>query len=550
MGIAAKIVGNLKHICPKCTSQIRYTRAFYFPFRLAFVTRLYRTLRRLLKLATKLYFVDVEATGREHIPADEPVIFAANHPNSIMDTVILGTQTNRQIHYMAKSLLFKNPAVATLFNQCGVIPIHRSPKTDGASNDEAFDSAYQVLAEGGCIGIFPEGQNSKEREVLRVKTGTARIALGAEQENNYRLGVKVVPVGLNFENRDRFLSTVLVRFGEPIDARDYAEQHRIDERAAVRALTDRIAQNLRELSAHIEGEQLRELVGYIWRIYGTELVEDLVAYRKQVARDERPDFETLRDERIASIALDDAFRDDNDDSSGRGRRAWLLDALRSTKRPREALGDKLWVQRRIADVITYFQQHDPERVGALRLRVWAHSDHIRQVHLRHDFSERPPQTLSSRKSALKFTVYAIAFALPAAWGAAHNFVPYQLTKLAVARAPDEAIRAITGLMSGAFLFTLFYGLYGAALWWGAGKSGWLVFGYLFSLIPTGFFFLAYRQKLSRYRRRILTRTLFRTETNLIDTLVEERSQIIAELDAMREEYGEADVIDTDAKSAI
>ncbi|AWV90016.1 lysophospholipid acyltransferase family protein [Bradymonas sediminis] len=502
------------------------------------MTRLYRTIRRLLKLATAVYFVEIQASGREQIPADAPVIFAANHPNSIMDTVILGTQTNRQIHYMAKSALFKNPLVATLFDHCGVIPIHRTPQTDGASNEDAFDSAFGVLAKGGCIGIFPEGQNSMERQVLRIKTGTARIALGAEQENNYQLGVQIVPVGLNFENRDRFLSTVLVRFGKPIDAREYAEMHKVDERLAVQELTERLAQNLRDLSAHIEGEQLHELVEYIWPIYGTELVEDMVAYRKQVALDERPDFETLRDANIANIALDEEFDDDEDAGKRSGRRAWLLDRLRSTKRPSEPLGDKLWAQRQIADVLAHYQAHDPQRVAALRLRLWAHSDHIRQVHLRHDFIDRPPQTLSSRKSALQFTAYAIFFALPAGWGLVHNFVPYQLAKLAISRAPDEAIRAITGLLSGAFFFSLFYALYGAALWWGAGKSPWLVAGYLFSLIPTGFFFLRYRHQLARFRRRILTRTLFRTEKGLIETLARERGEIIAELDAMREGYRE------------
>lgn len=509
------------------------------------MTRLYRIIRRLLKLATKLYFVEIEASGREKIPSQAPIIFAANHPNSIMDTVILGTQTHRQIHYMARSMLFKNPLVATLFNHCGVIPIHRAPQQDGASNADAFDSAFGVLARGGCVGIFPEGQNSLEREVLRVKTGTARIALGAERENNYQLGVKVVPVGLNFENRDRFLSTVLVRFGTPIDAREYAELHRVDERAAVQQLTERIAQNLRELTAHIQGEQLRELVGYIWRIYGTELVEDLVAYRQQVARDERPDFETLRDPSIANIALDDEFGDADAASSRSGRRAWLLDRLRSTRRPAEPLADKLWAQRQIADVLAYFQEHEPARIAQLRLMVWAHSDHIRQVHLKHDFVDRPPQTLSSRKSAVQFTVYAIAFAAPAAWGFVHHFIPYQLTKLMVARAPDEAIRAITGLLSGAFFFTFFYALYGAALWWGAGKSGWLVFGYLASLVPAGYFFLSYRQRLSRYRRRILTRTLFRTEKELIESLIKERGEVIAEVEKMREQYAQAAKIGED-----
>jgi 1-acyl-sn-glycerol-3-phosphate acyltransferase len=500
---------------------------------------LYRSLRQLLRLAVDLYFVDIESTGREKVPRSGPVIFAANHPNSIMDTVILGTQTDRQIHYMARSGLFKNPVLAAIFDRCGVIPIHKKPTADTGSNEQAFASAYQVLAEGGCIGIFPEGQNSLEREVLRVKTGTARIALGAEREHDYEIGVKIVPVGLNFENRDRFLSKVLVRFGEPIDAGDFAQMHRVDERQAAQEFTDKIADALRQTATHIKGERTRRIIEYIWRIYGNELIDNMVSHRAELAQEKRYDFDALRDGSAADDALIEDLASDGD-GGGRGLKTWLLDAVRSTQRPREDLEEKLWAQRRIADALTYFERHDPELVHRLRLRIWSYVDHVRQVRLKHDFLKRPPETVSSRKEGIKFTAYAIAFALPAVWGLVHNFVPYQLTKLAVLKAPDEAMRAFTGLLVGAVVFPLFFGLCAAGMWWATGGLIWLPVVYALSLIPTGFFFLRYRQKLSRYRGLILTRTLFRTEQNLVDTLLEERRQIVDILDDLRDRFRKAD----------
>jgi 1-acyl-sn-glycerol-3-phosphate acyltransferase len=505
------------------------------------VSLLYRSLRQLLSLAVDLYFVDIESTGREKVPRTGPVIFAANHPNSIMDTVILGTQADRQIHYMARSGLFKNPIVATIFDRCGVIPIYKKPKEGGGSNEQAFASAYQVLAEGGCIGIFPEGQNSLEREVLRVKTGTARIALGAERENDYQVGVKIVPVGLNFENRDRFMSKVLVRFGEPIDAGDYAQVHKVDERQAAEELTEHIAGELRQMATHIEGERVRSLVEYIWRIYGRGLIENMLEHRAELAQKRRYDFDALRD----GDADDDALIDDlANDGGRRGLKTWLLDAVRSTGRsdgrPHEDLEEKLWAQRRIADALSYYEEHDPELVAQLKLRIWRYVDHVRQVRLKHDFLERPPETLSSRKEGIKFTAYAIAFAAPAVWGFVHNFIPYQLTKLAVLKAPDEAMRAFTGLLAGALAFPLFYALYAVGLWWATGGLIWLPVLYVLSLIPAGFFFLRYRQRLSRYRGRILTRTLFRTEQNLVDTLIAERLQIVGILDRLRDRFREAE----------
>lgn len=502
---------------------------------------LYRSLRQLLRLAVDVYFVDVESADRQKVPRRGPVIFAANHPNSIMDTVILGTQVDRQIHYMARSGLFDNPVVAAVFDRCGVIPIHKNPREEGASNDAAFASAYDVLADGGCIGIFPEGQNSREREVLRVKTGTARIAMGAERANDYELGVKIVPVGLNFENRVRFLTQVLVRFGEPIDAGDWAATHRVDERQAVRELTDEVGARLREMATHIEGDRVRRLVESIYRIYGRELLVDMVRHRAELADERGYDFDALRDGRVDDAHLVDDLAADGGES--RGLKTWLLDAVRSTKRPDDDLEDKLWVQERIAEALAYFEEHDPEMVRQMRLRIWRYVDHVRQVRLKHEFLDRPPATLSSRKEGIKFTAYAIAFALPAVWGFAHNFVPYQLTKIAVLKAPDEAIRAFTGLLSGAVLFPLFYALYAAALWWATDGLVWPAVLYVLTLPPAGFFFLRYRQKLAQYRGRILTRTLFRTEKNLVDTLVDERRQLVEQFDELRDRFREAETSD-------
>ena len=221
---------------------------------------LYPVVTNVLQTARDLYFSDIQALGLENIPEDGPVIFAANHPNSIMDTVVLGTETPRKIHYMARSGLFKNPLVAWLFRTFGVIPLYRSQDgTDMSQNASSFDSAFDTLEDGKTIGIFPEGKNSNERQVLRIKTGTARIALGAEARNDFQLGVKIIPVGINFLERERFLTSVLLRYGEPIDTSQWKEQYKEDEREAVRDLTARIEKSLQDEATHIDNDLARSL---------------------------------------------------------------------------------------------------------------------------------------------------------------------------------------------------------------------------------------------------------------------------------------------------
>ncbi len=500
---------------------------------------LYRSLRELLRFGVDLYFIDVQTTGKQNIPSDGPMIFAANHPNSIMDTVVLGTRTDRMISYMARSGLFDNPLVAFVFNRTGVIPVYKKPG-EGASNEDSFRRAYEVLEEGGCIGIFPEGRNSMERQVLEIKTGTARIALGAVKRCDYELPVKIVPVGLNFENRDKFFSRVLVRFGEPIDVRKWADAHKEDERAACRDLTLAIENGIRTAATHIEGFRVLDLVKDVAEIYGRDLMATVIDERENEKRSHSSTFDELRIDSDEEWSDDPIVADIMSADEGRSIRKWLMDEVKSTTaRSYEDLDEQFWMLERIALALRYFQATDPELVNRMKAKVWLYKDHLRQVRLRSDFLDRPPETLSFRKEAMKFTVYAISFGLPALYGFLHNILPWILTGAAASRAPDEAMRAFTGLLAGLVIYGGWYGLL-VTLMYGASGSYLLAGVYAASLPISGFFALRYASELGRYRSRILTRTLFQTERRLIRQLQAERAELIETFDILRKQFLQAE----------
>ncbi len=491
---------------------------------------LYRNLRRLIDLSLDFYFVDIQVRGRSNIPPEGPVIFAANHPNSIMDTLILGTRTDRQISYMARSGLFRNPVVKFIFDRTGVIPVYRNPEP-GSSNEDSFRRAYEVLAEGGSIGIFPEGRNSEEREVLEIKTGTARIALNAAKQYDYELPVKLVPTGLSYLNRDRFLSSVLVRFGEPINVLDFAKQHQTDERAAVRALTDMIGVRLRDAASHIEGRRVLDLVRDVHEIYGNTLMQRILADRESERREASFVFDDLRE----GTFDDDALVEDLLEGDERTWRERLFDQVRATPGPKHDLDEQFWLKQRIAKALAYYEANHPDLVEEMQTRVWRYKDHLRQVRIKTEFMDRPPETLSVRKEGIKFSAYALAFFVPAAWGFLHNFAPYNLAKVAARKPDHEAKRAFTALMVSFFAFPLWYGAIGAA-WWYGGANEWFIAAYLVSLPICGFFFFRYRRQLGRYRSRILLRTLFQTERKLLETLQKERANLIEAFDGLRENF--------------
>lgn len=109
--------------------------------------------------------------GLEHLPATGPVLLAGNH-DSYWDPVAVGIAAApvRQIHALAKSTLWKTRLAGRLLDSMGQIPIDR-----GAGDVGAMRRAVAVLAEGGCIGVFPEGTRSRGRP-LRARSGLARLA--------------------------------------------------------------------------------------------------------------------------------------------------------------------------------------------------------------------------------------------------------------------------------------------------------------------------------------------------------------------------------------
>ena len=475
---------------------------------------LYRVLRQALRFALDLYFVDIQSTGDEHVPLTGPVIFAANHPNSIMDTMLLGTRVDRQVHYLARSGLFGNPLVAALFNQVGVIPLYRAQDgEDMTHNRDSFERAFEILSEGKCLGIFPEGQNSQERRLLRLKTGTARIALGAEARQDFKLGVKIIPVGLNFQDRDQFLSGVLIRFGPPLDISTWKTQHAQDEREAVKALTTIIELALQEQATHIEHTVAGTLSATLLRISGKDWADELASAGS-----------TLHQE-IEARALGTL-------ASG-SKRNWL-DRLKSV--PASGSFDaEFAMEHDLAHALEVAAQEAPERLNTLLVRTERYQAHLKQLKLRQDFGVRDPRMISSRKEALKLTSFALLASPLAGFGLLHNILPYQLTKQIALRAPDEAIRAMTALCAGMVIFGLAYGAMG---WWLSRQMPWWgVSLYLLAMAITGFFFLKYRRVIAGWRARILVRTMFRTERQLTAQLMSARDQLLDEARELLEVYG-------------
>jgi glycerol-3-phosphate O-acyltransferase/dihydroxyacetone phosphate acyltransferase len=224
--------------------------------------------RRLGEALVRFYYPKRVVEGAERIPAGKPLVFLLNHPNGLLDPLVLRVATGRPARFLAKSTLFGNPLGRLGMDAFGSIPIYRARESgtaDASRNDESFARCRAELAAGGALALFPEGTSHSDPQLRPLKTGAARIALSAEAEHDGRLGVTLVPVGLYYESKATFRSTVLLSIGEPIDVAPLLPEYRRDERATVGALTERIDARLDEVVIQAETRQIVEGIARVAR---------------------------------------------------------------------------------------------------------------------------------------------------------------------------------------------------------------------------------------------------------------------------------------------
>ena len=114
--------------------------------------------RGFVRALAKFYYPRIEVTGGKLIPRDGPVLLVANHPNSLIDPVLLGIAAQRPVRLMAKAPLFKIPVFGGALRALGMVPAYRGSDDAGqvAKNFESLAVAARQLASGCVMGIFPD----------------------------------------------------------------------------------------------------------------------------------------------------------------------------------------------------------------------------------------------------------------------------------------------------------------------------------------------------------------------------------------------------------
>jgi len=209
----------------------------------------YRILQLWARTAVSIVYRRVTITDAARLPNDCPVILAANHGNALGDVAVMIAALPEFPSFLAAASWWKSAPARILFDFGGVVPIHRRRDGDTDQNASAFEACNAALAAGAPIAIFPEGEMHLEPSLLPLKTGAARIALGAAAQADLT-DLVVAPVGLVYEDRGRLRSDVEIHFGEPIEVVDWLDNYRVDPTKAVRGVTDLLADRLSQVTVN------------------------------------------------------------------------------------------------------------------------------------------------------------------------------------------------------------------------------------------------------------------------------------------------------------
>lgn len=221
-----------------------------------------------ISIALRLFFRRIETSNAESVPKDGAIIFVLNHPNGLVDPALVFCSLPRRVSFLAKSTLFKIPVLGLLIRQLEAMPVYRRMDAgeDTSQNLKTFQAARKLLLEGRCIAIFPEGISHDATKLKPMKTGAARIAIGALGVENSssdlrKTPLKIMAVGLFYTSKTTFRSEALIRFGEIIEV----EHLTLDEsgeppREAVTQLTKKIENALRKVTLNTETQNELEAV--------------------------------------------------------------------------------------------------------------------------------------------------------------------------------------------------------------------------------------------------------------------------------------------------
>ncbi len=440
---------------------------------------LYHFLRFWVRLALRVFYKKIQVRNAHFLKTPSPLIVVSNHPNTLMDPLIVAALFPQPLFFLANASLFRGKWKKKLFAILGLIPIYRKQDVRNAGekpdNKAIFAKCYEYLGKGASILIFSEGTSFVERRLREIKTGTARMALGAEAEHNFNLGLSIVSLGINYSHPTNFRSEVFVSIGEPIHAKDFAELFGQKEGEAVDKLTEKIRQTLENNMIITKDHEEDVIVSQLEHIYQPYVAQQLGLSERN-------------------------------------------------------LEEKFDLIRKLIEALQFFEENENAKIQILKEKLKEYTTDLEKSGLRDNLlgNSQKPNAFS-----LIFWAFSLFLGFPFfLYGFVNNYIPYKLPfQIAKRLTSDIEFWAAIMMLSGLVLFLIFYFFQIGLFYYFAEPLS--TFLYALSLPISGFFALFYAEKAQNWFDHNRLRKEWANKPDFVQNLARIRQEILDELEDFR-----------------
>jgi len=214
-----------------------------------------------------IYYKKYHVLNPENIPApNEPTMIISNHQNGLNDALailFMFTNYTRQPVFIARGDLFRKTFVARLLRFIKIIPAFRvMDGDDPRANDEIFAVAANVLSKGNTVIMFPEAGHDEGHYLSYFRKGFARIAFKAEELNDFKLNLKIVPVANHYSGYFNMREKLAMNVGKPVTLAPYIDDYKANPARAMARLARDMEADVKDLMLNINCNTEEEYPAY------------------------------------------------------------------------------------------------------------------------------------------------------------------------------------------------------------------------------------------------------------------------------------------------
>ena len=439
----------------------------------------YSFLKHYVNFSFRSFFKELTVSGKENIPENTPIIFAPNHQNALMDALAILYTTNDQPVFLARSDIFKKKLIAIILTFLKILPIYRIRDGYGnlKLNDYIIKKIHAILSKNHYLVIFPEGNHGDKRQLRNLKKGITRIAFQSEEEYDYKLGVKIVPVGLDYTNYYKFKENLFVNFGKPIDLDQFFPLYKENPSKAHLALRKEISTQLKKYMIHIDNQEYYETINASREIYKYRMKEVL--------------------------------------------------QIPSLKQPYKFKADKKLIQ-----LCEKIQENKPEQLAELDVKVKEYRKLLKSLNI--DY-HAIPEKKSITPIIIPGITSLILFSPIFLYGWINNLLSYYPAVHFSKKMRDPQFISSIKYGIGMVTFPLFY-LIQTLLVYAFTKEIYITLGYLLSIPLTGYFAFYYQQLFKILKKKIRLNNIFRKKPETYKKLTRLKKDIIDKIDEWVNQY--------------